>query len=428
MKTIYYRMRASKDAKGNWREDSTGAWQYLAVPQGPGIRPEWLAKAKKQAAAGGRGFQFRLPSGAWSEPLYRHVEAAQAAADAGNTEKPATGVNSSPVIDPKNPDRVSIRGAIERYLQRKAKKAAKTVQQYTFVLEEFATWLPRQIRFVDQIDQDLLLTFQRWLEDTKGAAPKTVHNKLLTVCFMLKFAGVENPSRMVEFPTLEDEVAEPYTSEDLSKLFATMESFYGSNKPHEDTDAFRFFLASACREQEVAHATWADIDSKKNTYTVCAKTWDGLNDGIAKKFTPKNHERRTIPLTREVIDILKSRKASSKSPWIFPNTEGQPEGHFLRAFKRIARQAGMNCGECQSKRGGQIIKNACAEPQGECHEHYLHRLRKSRATFWIEQGIDPRTIQYRLGHKSLETTQKYLGVQTAEKTHEADNRPMYRVA
>jgi len=422
-KTIYYRMKATKDTKGNWRPDENGNWQYLAVRDGRGKPPEWFAIAEKQAAGGGRGFQFRLPSGGWSEPLYRTPEAARNAANgSSNDDQPA-----KTAVDPENPNRQSVRTAIERYLARKAKKATKTVQQYTFVLEEFAAWLPRAVRFVDQIDGDLLLSYQRWLEDTKAAAPKTVHNKLLAVCFMLRFAGVKNPSHMIEFPTIEEKVAEPYTSEDLSRLFATMESFYGKNKPHEDTDAFRFFLASACREQEVAHATWADIDWKKNTYTVCAKTWDGLN-GIAKKFAPKNHERRTIPLTKEVMEILKLRKASSKSPWIFPNEEGQPEGHFLRSFKRIARKAGLNCGECQSKRRGQIIKSCCAEPQGECHEHYLHRLRKSRATFWIEQGIDPRTIQYRLGHKSLETTQKYLGVQTAEKTHEADNRPMYRVA
>ena len=37
-------------------------------------------------------------------------------------------------------------------------------------------------------------------------------------------------------------------------------------------------------------------------------------------------------------------------------------------------------------------------------------LRKTAATRWLQSHIDIRTIQTWLGHKSLETTQLYLGV------------------
>jgi site-specific recombinase XerD len=45
-----------------------------------------------------------------------------------------------------------------------------------------------------------------------------------------------------------------------------------------------------------------------------------------------------------------------------------------------------------------------------CQHHYLHRLRKTCASNWEASGVPVRTIQYMLGHKSLETTQKYLGI------------------
>ena len=130
------------------------------------------------------------------------------------------------------------------------------------------------------------------------------------------------------------------------------------------------------------------------------------------------------------MELLKERKAASNSPWIFPNADGEPEGHFLRSLKRIARTAGLNCGKCDCKRNGQIVRNACSLPGGECHEHYLHRLRKSRATFWHEKcpNISIRTIQVWLGHKSLDTTQKYLGVQATEHVKNDLELPMYRVS
>jgi integrase/recombinase XerD len=290
-------------------------------------------------------------------------------------------------------------------------------------LEEFLDWKPASVRFVDQVDEDFLMQYQRWLEDTRKQHPKTVTNKLLTVCFMLKHAGVENPSRMVEWPTIEEEPAEPYTSEDLNKLFARMHA-----GEHEDTLAFEFFLATACREREVAHATWRDIDWKTGEYTVCAKSWEDA-EGNAKQFTPKKHESRRVPLTDALLDALKARKAASKSAWIFANQDGQPEGHFLRSFKAIARKAGLNCGRCTCTIHGQEVKNACALPTGECHEHYLHRLRKSRATYWHQElHIDLRTIQAWLGHKSLETTQRYLGIQSTTKLRKELNLPMYHVA
>jgi site-specific recombinase XerC len=45
----------------------------------------------------------------------------------------------------------------------------------------------------------------------------------------------------------------------------------------------------------------------------------------------------------------------------------------------------------------------------------LHRLRKTAATRWSHNGISVRTIQAWLGHKSLETTMLYLGVQDSNK-------------
>ena len=251
----------------------------------------------------------------------------------------------------------------------------------------------------------------------------------MVVVFMLKAAGVTNPSKMVKdtLPTVEEEIAEPYHKKDLEKLFAAMES--------EEYVRYKFFLVTACREAEVAHAQWKDITVGADScvhFVVQTKKFTTSN-GKQSVFTPKSHERREIPITDELVDLLKERKKTSKSDWIFPNENGDPDGHFLRKFKKIAFEAGLNCGKCNSARTqGRFVKKTveknCATFSEGCSLHYLHRLRKTRATYWHTQTnnqVSLRNIQTYLGHKDLTTTQKYLGIRKSSEVMAAINKPMF---
>src|SRR5690348_5526328 len=318
---IYLRMKAVKDAGDSWRPDANGTWQYVPVPDSVGKPPQWVLDAEKKGVA----LFYLRPGG----ERYSSREAAKRAAKKAVATSAA--VRHGLSLTDADPNRQSIRSAVEHFLERKSRKAPRTVRNFEHILTEFIDWLPYEVRFVDQVTSPVLLKYQSYVESLPGksgskASPKTVHNKLLVICFMLKSAGVARPSHMVEFPTIEEEIPEPYSTEELGKLFSAMDSFNGKGKQHEDADAFKFFLASACREQEVAHATWRDIDWAKGTYTVAAKTWN--LDGIEKRFTPKNHERRTIPLTIEVMKMLRSRAKSmtgtsepKSAAWIFPNSD-----------------------------------------------------------------------------------------------------------
>jgi site-specific recombinase XerD len=46
----------------------------------------------------------------------------------------------------------------------------------------------------------------------------------------------------------------------------------------------------------------------------------------------------------------------------------------------------------------------------DAKEWHLHKFRDRVAPRWLRPGIDVRTVQAWLGHKSLATTQKYLAV------------------
>jgi integrase len=109
---------------------------------------------------------------------------------------------------------------------------------------------------------------------------------------------------------------------------------------------------------------------------------------------------------------------------------GDPGGHFLSKFKKIAFEAGLNCGKCKTTRQEgryekKTVEKVCSAYSEGCEQHYLHRLRKTRASFWHTHQVPLRTIQHWLGHKSLETTQKYLGIENAEAVVEKINKPMF---
>jgi len=285
-KAIYLRMRAQYNPETkDYSVNSKGKWVYAPVcgSDDRGRRPVWQIEAEKRAKAKiGRGFQYRLPGRGWSEQ-FDTVAEAEAAAD-GQRNKGAS-VSASP----DDADRTPIRAAIDNFLARKeGKRNASSVEAYTYILNEFLNQLPRHIRFIDQVNGDVLESFFRFLQKA-GAAPKTIQNKILVVCFMLKSAGVREPSKMIELPKLEDEPVEPYSSEALKTLFAEMTP--------EETARYRFFLDTACREAEVAHAQWGDIDWKSSEYIVRTKTWKTTN-GLTKSFTTKNHKSRRVPLTR----------------------------------------------------------------------------------------------------------------------------------
>lgn len=84
------------------------------------------------------------------------------------------------------------------------------------------------------------------------------------------------------------------------------------------------------------------------------------------------------------MDIREQRRESRKS--------------LSAQAKQIARRAGLNCGICES-----------CKTTRECERFILHRFRKTCATRWSEAGVPVRNIQSYLGHKSLGTTQLYLG-------------------
>jgi len=117
----------------------------------------------------------------------------------------------------------------------------------------------------DQVTDDVLDSYKRFLEK-EGFAARTIRNRLLIVCFLLKKNGIANSTKLVEMPTIEDEIPEPYTREQLEALF----EYLDLGRLEEEKQRYKFFLGSSLREREVMFAEWDDLDFDKGTIRVHA--------------------------------------------------------------------------------------------------------------------------------------------------------------
>jgi integrase/recombinase XerD len=380
-------------------KNPSGHWRYRRIKEGRGIRTSDL-KAPFYARPFLDGKQV------WKTLLAENfTEAKEEAAQLSVAlEAQAKGLTVTEFESLGNANRIPVKTAIEMYLEQKSGKAKKTVAQYRLTLNEFLEALGGKIRFLDEINENILRAYKK-LMVASGYAGKTIDTRLNIVFFLLKKNGIKARIPRDEMPTVEEEVAVPYTEDELKKLFAMMND--------EEKARYKFFLGTGCRDKEVTFAAWNDIDFDKKTYHVRRKEDVG--------FTPKSHESRTIPLPDSLVALLKERwRRAAHDRWIFVNQEDRPDNHFLRKLKKIAFRAGLNCGQCRTtitegryEKRKQVEVSCKTRPV--CQHFYLHRFRKTCASRWEQHGVPIRTIQHYLGHKNLETTINNLGIADSEK-------------
>jgi integrase/recombinase XerD len=377
------------------RKEPGKGWRYKAVPKGAGRRPTLEPGAK---------FHVRYPDASgkfvWSQ-AYDTFEEAQREEEGLelNAQAVHLGLTVEEYKNRANSHRTTVKAAITQFISdAKQTKKKKTFVGYEHNLKQFQD--SAKVRFIDEVTRKTLTDFRDFLAG-RGYEARTQHNRLMTVLSLLKKNKIKTDfSLSADLPEFEEEPAVPYEPAELKKLFAAMTD--------EEKIRYKFFLGTACREKEVTYAAWQDIDFARGIYHIRRKPDVG--------FTPKKHESRDVKMPTDLVEMLRERKKHAQhSRWIFVNNEGRPDNHFLRKFKRIALRAKVNCGNCVAPwTSGRYhtlrkIETTC-KTHPVCEHHYLHRLRKTCASSWEAKQVPVRTIQFMLGHKSLETTMRYLGI------------------
>ena len=203
-----------------------------------------------------------------------------------------------------------------------------------------------------------------------------------------------------DFPKVNKRIKDYYPRSVVDAMFAACKNL-------RELLMLALFYYTGCREDEVAHFRWNDIRWEAKELLV--REWWKDN------WTTKTDEDRIVEMPEQLIEILKKvydllsdpvrcRKEgwlfAGKSPLIFPNMFGRPDGHLLKKVQQIAKRAGIACGECRD----------CVEHKGRnCQNFRLHKFRYTYARV-LDEGKTPiEDIRKALGHKDISTTIGYLG-------------------
>ncbi len=268
--------------------------------------------------------------------------------------------------------RTTIADAVTTYFQNLVAqgKDPKTIRTYRIAVDGFVASCAKT--YIDQIDRQDLFDYMAWLR--KQPLPKRKHsnpdrtynNKLSHTVIFLKAFGKERLLKKSEYPAYEEKTVSAHTDAELTTLY--------SQPDENERFLLDFFLGCAVRDLEASHAEFSDL--KGNVLEIKRKPH--LN------WKPKQHHCRKITLPQSLVDFTRRREKKSDSPLLFPNGYGLPNHHLLRDLQNLAKRSG-----------------------GNFHTE-LHKLRKTAATRWAVAGVPVHVIQRLLGHKSLETTQRYL--------------------
>ena len=188
----------------------------------------------------------------------------------------------------------------------------------------------------------------------------------------LKVVGPTNEKRTVALPVrkpnAEYRSREHLTEREVEKLIeATKDNRWG----HRDSTMVLLAFRHGLRASELVDLRWEQVDLVNAT----------LHVRRVKAGTPATH-----PLTgRELRALRRVQRQSGSSPFVFVSERGAPFAN--RGFQAMVERAGQAAG-FDMKIHPHMLRHACG-----------YKL--------ANEGVDTRTIQGYLGHKSIQHTVRY---------------------
>jgi integrase len=327
-----------------------GNYDWNALPDGRYFVDYWERGKRRREAAGGTAAEAL-------EAVRRKKH---------KLEGRELGLDAEEEIEAK---KTPLHAAVKKYLESvEALKKPNTLRKYKAVLNRFVEFMPATADPRKILKEDLT-DFMVALKNKHKLENNTVIHQMIIVAQFLKRHGKGGVTRNIGLPEQLVVLPREYSDADLT-------AFFGACEPVERA-IFMTFLYTGFREQELVHLFWTDINFNLNTIRVTAKPDLG--------FSPKRWEEREIPANRQLIELLKGHPRRTGCRFMFPSRSGNRDWHMLNRCKAIAERAKLDSARFD-----------------------LKTFRSTYATRMLRAGFDVRTVQHWMGHRSLETTQKYL--------------------
>lgn len=157
------------------------------------------------------------------------------------------------------------------------------------------------------------------------------------------------------------------------------------------------------RRDEALNLTWDDIDFERAVLHVARRE----ASGYVQEWTPKDHERRELPVPKQTLDLLEELKGAAppRCPYVFMD-----EARWVYFKNRVDQK--LFKPETSDLVNNVLRKFKTLCKRAEVGQFTLHDLRRSCITNWARQGLPIHVAQQLAGHADIKTTQTfYLSVQ-----------------
>ena len=215
-----------------------------------------------------------------------------------------------------------------------------------------------------------------------GLSPTTVHGIHTTLHHALRTAAEEgllpaNPADGVTPPKVINRAKGILNNAQLDTFKAAIQQDWIWR------DFFLTELTTGLRRGELCGLKWSDFDEKAGTLKICrtihARKGGGVEEGTTKTYAGT----RTILLPSSTAQLLRERKQSALTEWIFPNPlcpeKPVSPGSAYRRLKGLLEEAGLP-------------------------DLRFHDLRHTFATHALASGVDAKTLSGILGHTKASFT------------------------
>ena len=240
---------------------------------------------------------------------------------------------------------------------------------------------------VKQIDKKLVRRFLADLK-AKNQSPSTIVRRLSSLRTFFRYCvsqGLLQDSPIVdlESPKVEKRIPVSLSYEQVKKLFEQPDStnYLG----FRDRAIMELFYSSGLRVSELVALNRSDVDT----------------EGLTVRIRGKGKKERVIPITKNAATWVRAYLDHPERLRDFEGHQAQqdPDAIFLNKLgtRLTARSVDRNF-EKYLKASGLAGK---VTP---------HTIRHTIATHWLEKGMDLKTIQMILGHRSIAATTIYTKV------------------
>jgi len=286
-----------------------------------------------------------------------------------------------------------------RYLQIEKGYSQGTIKAYQFDIEKGLIPFLRQQGKSEtaEVTKDDIRAYLDYVATSRGNSNVTRARKLAAIKsffnYLVENDGLEvNPAASIRSPRIPEKEPEYLTEEECIRLLETIAQKGRARVRERDMAIAILFLHTGLRVSELTNLKLANVDLERNQI----------------KITRKGNKEQYLHLNGETVGALVNylaNRSQAQNGRFFVGTCG---GNLDRSYvygivRRYLKLASIDKG----KRGPHILRHT-----------FCTRLH--------QKGVDPFTIKDLAGHKSLNTTMRYIKIENKEQA-EAIDRLEFRI-